>query len=200
MANAGQVFPHVVAWLAAYIDRDRPQRVLEAGAGAGQYARHVTAAHYVSFDIPQTWYEIEREPSVYATADALPFRDSAFGLAFCVSAFDYFPNPQVVMSEVARCLEPGATFLVFTYDEATLQQIHERCAALPPGPATAGHHVYDRSRIFEYALDAGFKAAELAYLPAIDLVLRLKLLLRPTNLRVYAFTKLGAVAPRPQAS
>lgn len=189
MANTGQVFPHVVAWLETYLGRLRPQRVLEAGAGAGQYARHVTEAQYVSFDIPQTWYEIERLPSVYATADALPFRDEAFELAFCVSAFDYFPNPQLVMNEVARCLRPGGTFLVFTYDERTLQLIHERCAALPPGPATAGHHVYDRDRIFGYAGNAGMAARELAYLPAMDIVLRLKLMLRPTNLRVYAFDR-----------
>lgn len=192
MANTGQVFEHVVAWLEHGIERDRPQRVLEAGAGAGQYAKHMRGAEYVSFDIPQTWYEMERRPSVYASADALPFCDAAFDLAFCVSAFDYFPSPQTVMREIARCLRPGARFLVFTYDEATLRQIHERCAALPSGPATAGHHVYDRDLIFRYGRNAGLDGTELAYLPVMNIVLRTKLLLRPTNLRVYAFAKPGA--------
>lgn len=189
MASSGQVFPHVVAWLTRYLERDRPARVLEAGAGAGQYAAYVQGPQYVSFDIPQTWYEIQRLPSVYASADALPFRDGAFDLAFSVSAFDYFPRPQVVMTEMFRCLAPGGAFLVFTYDRPTLQLIHERCAVLPEGPATAGHHVYDRDLIFRYGRNAGLEGRELAYLPAMTLLLRLKLMLRPTNLRVYAFTK-----------
>ena len=193
MANEGQVYPHVVEWLDSYVRRVRPQRVLEAGSGAGQYARYVSADAYVSFDIPQTWYEMQRRPSVYATADVLPFRSASFDLVFCVFAFDYFPNPQEVMREVCRCLTPGGVFLVFTYDEPTLEMIHAKCAALPPGPATMGHHVFDRAKLFGFAAAAGLQSQELAYSPAMSLVFRAKLLLRPTNLRVFAFTRPQAV-------
>ena len=187
--SVGTVFPHVAAWLEHYRQTLKPLRVLEAGCGAGQYAPFFRDTQYVGFDIPETWYQIQNPPMVVASADDLPFVDQAFDLAFCVSAFDYFPNPQAVMNEMARCLRPGGVFLVFTYDRKTLEAIHRNCAALPASRATQGHHVFGRDELMAYGRRAGFDGTQLPYCPSMSLIQRAKLLLRPTNLRSFAFTR-----------
>ena len=183
--SAPAIFPHVVAWLEDAVARHRPKRVLEAGCGGGQYRRFFDPGSYVGFDVPETWYEEVASPDVFASSDALPFKDSQFDVIFSVSAFDYFPNPQETLKEMRRCMRSTGRVMIFTYDEQTLKDIHERTKAVSSTRAVDHHHVFDRELLGGYAASAGLSLTELPLEPRQSLVRKFKRRLRPTNLRVF---------------
>jgi SAM-dependent methyltransferase len=182
---AASVYPHVVAWLNHIIQQRRPRRVLEQGAGSGQYADLFAPDVYVSIDVPETWYAMRRLPSAYASAAALPFADSAFDLLFSVAAFDYFPDPQRVVHEAARVLRPSGICMVFTYDRATQERIHANCQALPSGRAVDGHHVFDRRGLSVFAAAAGMRCTEMPLLPDQNIMTSVRNWISPSYHRVY---------------
>jgi SAM-dependent methyltransferase len=185
MSSAPAVYPHVVAWLNEELARTGARDVLELGAGGAQYGPHLRNTRYHAFDVPASWYERHHPLSAYASADALPVRDAAADLVFCVSAFDYFPDPGRCLKEVRRCLRPHGRLLVFTYDPATLRRIHDECLALGDHPATRHHHVFDEHVLRALATPAGFDIERLALTPHPSVAQRLRRLVRPTGLRVY---------------
>jgi SAM-dependent methyltransferase len=88
------------------------RRVLEVGCGAAQCARWLAArgAEVAAFDVSRAQLRLAGDgvPLVCADAEAIPFRDASFDVAF--SAFGALPfvaDSARVMREVARVLRPG---------------------------------------------------------------------------------------------
>jgi SAM-dependent methyltransferase len=188
-----QVYPHVVTWLAHHLGGGRKRfRVLEAGCGGGQYAAAVAPHEWIGFDLPETWYERLRPPSFYGSAEHIPLRDGTFDLVFSVAAFDYFENPARVLAEFYRVLRPGGRCLIFTYDVATLEQIHKNCLALPQTATVRGHHVTGEEDLRRLAETAGFAfVRRLPYMPWSRIKENAIVALRPTNHRTFLLAKAG---------
>jgi SAM-dependent methyltransferase len=77
---------------------DDCRRVVGVGLDADALARNVCLA--------ERWLlDVNAEPK-------LPFADGALGGAVCTVSVQYLTRPTEVFAEVARCLRPGAPFLV----------------------------------------------------------------------------------------
>ncbi|MEO8098426.1 MAG: class I SAM-dependent methyltransferase [Acidobacteriota bacterium] len=93
-------------------------RVLDAGAGEGNYRGNFAAQRYCALDLgvgDQGWD--------YSTLDvtgdlsALPFRDGAFDAALNVVTLEHVREPARVVEELARVLAPGGTLLLIAPHE-----------------------------------------------------------------------------------
>lgn len=176
-------FPHVERWLQQMCEP--ATKVLEAGCGGGQYRNLFTGDQYVGFDVPETWYAPISAPSVFASADALPFRSACFDLIFSVSAFDYFPRPVRVLQEMRRCLRSEGQILIFTYNTATLREIHANVEQLFGSRAVADHHVFTRQDLDQFARESGLTLDQLPDAPQAGWKHRLKRLVRPTTIQIF---------------
>ena len=93
-------------------------RVLDAGAGEGQYADRFRAHRYTGVDLgvgDGSWNYSDLD----AVADliALPFRDSTFDAALNVVTLEHVPEPARVVEELFRVLRPGGTLLMIVPHE-----------------------------------------------------------------------------------
>src|SRR5439155_9171391 len=88
-------------------------RVLDAGAGEGQYADLFDRQRYVGVDLavgdPGWDYS-----GLDATADltALPFRDGVFDAALHIVTIEHLREPGCALAEIGRTLSPHAPLLV----------------------------------------------------------------------------------------
>lgn len=179
-------FPHVEKWLKKIYSNG--MKVLEAGCGGGPYRSLFAREGYVGFDLPSSWYESLHPPSLFASADALPFQTNTFDLIFSVSAFDYFPQPLVALEEMRRCSRPSGQVWIFTYDESTLRGIHARAADLPESPSIANHHVFTKNDLRKYAEAARLQIDQMPETPYRSGIQRLKRVVRPSTARVFRLT------------
>lgn len=90
-------------------------RVLDAGAGEGQYAHHFLGRRYVGVDLgigDSTW----SYSGLNAIADLifLPFAEKTFDAALNVVTLEHVTDPFAVMDEIYRCLQPGGRLLLIT--------------------------------------------------------------------------------------
>ena len=88
-------------------------RVLDAGAGEGQYASHFTRQRYVGVDLgvgDTAW----NYAGLDAVADllALPFADDTFDAALNVVTLEHVKEPARVIEELQRVLRPGGRLLI----------------------------------------------------------------------------------------
>lgn len=51
-------------------------------------------------------------PDIFASADAIPRKDSTYDLVICSELLEHVYDPKLVLSEIARVLKPGATALI----------------------------------------------------------------------------------------
>jgi len=91
----------------------RSARVLDAGAGEGQYAHFFDKHRYVGVDLAvgdATWDYSRLD----ATADlaALPFRDRLFDAALHIVTIEHLIEPACALAEIARTLAPNAPLLL----------------------------------------------------------------------------------------
>lgn len=98
-------------------------RLLDAGAGEGQYAHYFAAQRYCGVDLAigdATW----NYGRLDALADlcALPFRAGSFAAAIHVVTIEHVREPARVLAEIARTLEPGAGLLVVAPHEWEVHQ------------------------------------------------------------------------------
>ena len=105
-----------------------PGLALDVGCGTGRLAERVADAGYavVGIDPSQGMLRVfgERRPDVpRATADgvALPFRDGAFALTYCVAVLHHVAEPTAVsltLGEMARVTRPGGHVLIWDHNPA----------------------------------------------------------------------------------
>jgi SAM-dependent methyltransferase len=98
-------------------------RVLDAGAGEGQYAGHFARQRYCGVDLgvgDAGWDYSALD--VCADLTNLPFRTGSFGAAIHLVTIEHVREPKRVLSEVARTLEPGGRVLIAAPHEWEVHQ------------------------------------------------------------------------------
>ena len=108
-----QILPIVAQHLA------HSRRVLDIGTGEGQLARHLIEAGVpvaIGIDPSDAQVRVARERAngpqyLRASADTLPFAAASFDAVVACLVFEHITAVDAAISEVARVLAPGGTFL-----------------------------------------------------------------------------------------
>ena len=98
-------------------------RVLDAGAGEGQYAREFERQRYCGVDLgvgDSAWNYGGLD--VVADLTALPFRDGSFDAALHIVTIEHLREPARALQEMARALAPGAPLLIAAPHEWEVHQ------------------------------------------------------------------------------
>lgn len=98
-------------------------RVLDAGAGEGQYARYFKRQRYTGVDlgVGDAAWDYGR---LHAVADltALPFHDESFDACISIVTLEHVKEPARALGEIARSLKPGARVLLAVPHEWEVHQ------------------------------------------------------------------------------
>jgi SAM-dependent methyltransferase len=88
-------------------------RVLDAGAGEGQYAHCFARQRYCGVDLAvgDAGWDYSRLDAI-ADLTSLPFRTGAFDAALNVVTLEHLPEPGRALAEIARTLTPGGRLLL----------------------------------------------------------------------------------------
>jgi SAM-dependent methyltransferase len=98
-------------------------RVLDAGAGEGQYAHWFSGQRYCAVDLAvgDAAWDYSRL-DVMADLTELPFHASAFSAAIHIVTIEHLREPARALAEIARTLAPGAALLVAAPHEWEVHQ------------------------------------------------------------------------------
>jgi len=125
-------------------------RVLDAGAGEGQYARYFARQRYCGVDLAvgDAGWDYSKLDAV-ADLGALPFADGVFDAALQIVTIEHLREPGRALAEMARTLKPGGRLLVAAPHE---WEVHQ-----------APHDYFRYTRYgLEYLLErAGLEAVEI---------------------------------------
>jgi SAM-dependent methyltransferase len=113
-ACRGSGSPASLAWLADALEVRLARRMLDAGSGVGGpaawLAEHVGLAP-VCVEPMRAAARASRRlfglPAVAATGEALPFRDGAFDVAWCLGVLDTAGDKAALLAELRRVLGPA---------------------------------------------------------------------------------------------
>jgi len=110
----------VAAFAAALPDR---ARVLDAGAGEGQYRGRFARQRYCGVDLAvgDAAWDYSRLEAL-ADLTSLPFRTAAFDAALHIVTIEHLREPAAALAEIARTLAPGGLFLVAAPHEWEVHQ------------------------------------------------------------------------------
>jgi SAM-dependent methyltransferase len=98
-------------------------RVLDAGAGEGQYKGHFAKQRYCGVDLgvgDAAWNY--RGLDAVADLGALPFGDGTFDAALHIVTIEHLREPGRALGEMSRTLRPGATLLIAAPHEWEVHQ------------------------------------------------------------------------------
>ena len=102
-----------------------PGRVLDLGCGVGHSFRLLAPRETVGVDLdPESLAGQERE-TVVADMRDLPFPDGSFGSAIGVQSIEHVSDPERVLAEVVRVLEPGGVAVLVTPNRLTFARPDE---------------------------------------------------------------------------
>jgi len=98
-------------------------RVLDAGAGEGQYAGHFGRQRYCAVDlgVGDRGWDYSRLDAL-ADLTALPFPSATFPAALLIVTIEHLREPACALSELARVLCPGGSLLVAAPHEWEVHQ------------------------------------------------------------------------------
>ena len=98
-------------------------RVLDAGAGEMQHARHFARQRYLGVDlgVGDAGWDYGKLDAV-ADLTALPFRDAAFDACINIVTLEHVREPACALREIARTLAPGGRFLLVVPHEWEVHQ------------------------------------------------------------------------------
>ncbi len=98
-------------------------RVLDAGAGEGQYADCFTRQKYIGVDlaIGDAEWDYSRLDAI-ADLTALPFREDSFDACLNIVTLEHVRDPQTVLREIHRVLKPGGKLLAVVPHEWEVHQ------------------------------------------------------------------------------
>jgi SAM-dependent methyltransferase len=87
-------------------------RVLDAGAGEAPYRPLLAHCEHVTQDWPGTVHPGARGADIVADLHELPVEDASFGAVLCTEVLEHVAEPDRVLAELARVLEPGGALLL----------------------------------------------------------------------------------------
>lgn len=98
-------------------------RVLDAGAGQGQYAHFFTGRRYCGVDLAvgDAAWDYGRLDAI-ADLTALPFPNATFAAALHIVTIEHLREPACALAELARTLVPGAPLLIAAPHEWEVHQ------------------------------------------------------------------------------
>ncbi len=97
-----------------------PGRVLDLGCGVGHSFHRLAPRETVGVDIDAGALEGQERETIQADMRRLPFGDAAFASVVSVQSVEHVPDPERVVAEVARVLEPGGVAVFVTPNRLTL--------------------------------------------------------------------------------
>jgi len=90
--------------------------VIDVGAGESPWREWLPAAtRYQGIDVASAeafGMEPSRPDITYYDGTTIPFDDASFDGALCIEVLEHVDDPDRVISEISRCLRPGATLLL----------------------------------------------------------------------------------------
>lgn len=102
-----------------------PGRVLDLGCGIGHSFELLAPRPSVGVDLdPEALRGQERETHV-ADMRALPFADSSFASVLSVHSLEHVPDPESVLAEAGRVVEPDGTAIFVTPNRLTFARADE---------------------------------------------------------------------------
>jgi SAM-dependent methyltransferase len=110
---------HVAAYALAEPELG-PGRVLDLGCGVGHSFHLLAPRATVGVDLDAGALAGQDRDTVVADMRALPFPDASFASVLSVQSLEHVPDPERVLAEVARVLEPDGAALFVTPNRLTL--------------------------------------------------------------------------------
>jgi SAM-dependent methyltransferase len=107
---------------AAYAEAARllpPGRLLDLGCGTGHSYRLLAPRETVGLDNSRDALVGQDRETVVADMRELPFPQGAFASVLAVQSIEHVPDPERVLAEVRRVLEPGGTAILVTPNRLT---------------------------------------------------------------------------------
>ncbi len=110
---------HVAAYTLA--DGLLPEgRLLDVGCGIGHSYHLLAPRETVGLDLSEDALRGQARSTVRADMRALPVRGSAFPCVLSVQSLEHVPDPELVVADVARIVQPGGTAVFVTPNRLTL--------------------------------------------------------------------------------
>jgi SAM-dependent methyltransferase len=97
-----------------------PGRVLDLGCGIGHSYHLLAPRETVGVDIDPAALAGQERPTVVADMRELPFGDAEFASVLSVQSLEHVPDPEKVLAEATRVLEPGGQAIFVTPNRLTL--------------------------------------------------------------------------------
>ena len=143
---------HVAAYVLAEPELG-PGRVLDLGCGVGHSFHLLAPRETVGVDLDAEALAGQDRETVVADMRALPFSDGSFASVLSVQSLEHVPDPDRVLAEAARVLEPGGVAVFVTPNRLTLGRADE---IIDPY-----HHVEFDADELRALCGSGFEAVEL---------------------------------------
>jgi SAM-dependent methyltransferase len=121
----------------------RPQRVLDAGCGSGEWAALLTAPEIVCVDQSEAAVDAARArglEALRANIELLPFEDESFDVVMCNWVLYHLDDLDQGLKEIARVLRPGGRFVGGYNLEGHLDEVWSRVENRWPSDAFDGHN------------------------------------------------------------
>lgn len=100
-------------------------RVLDLGCGIGHSYERLAPRETVGVDLDAAALEGQARETRVADMRELPFPDRSFGSVLSVQSIEHVPDPERVLAEVARVLEPGGLAIFVTPNRLTFARADE---------------------------------------------------------------------------
>lgn len=108
--------------LLSQLDQIPHQSILDVGCGTGALLERIISrwpgTSCTGLDLSPKMVTAAREKLgsraqvIQADAESLPLPDSTFDVVVCNDSFHHYPNPETVLAEISRVMQPGGVFLL----------------------------------------------------------------------------------------